>query len=128
LQNPLFQKAKEKYVPGEKVLVRVDEGWGNALPRPSATVWDAFPLPEVEGLLFDHGFCDSALRLRAEWRNCRKYPGFRWHWRESTFLFLWSRFYSPDFSCLWTARRQGREVCYRSFPIILRECSLDLPN
>jgi hypothetical protein len=26
LQNPLFQKAKEKYVPGEKVLVRVDEG------------------------------------------------------------------------------------------------------
>ena len=26
LQNPLFQKAKENYVPGEKVLVRVDEG------------------------------------------------------------------------------------------------------
>jgi len=30
---------------------------------PSATVP---PLPEVEGLLFDHGFCDSALRSRAE--------------------------------------------------------------
>ena len=26
LQNPLIQKAKEKYVPGEKVLLMVDEG------------------------------------------------------------------------------------------------------
>ncbi|MGB0229615.1 MAG: hypothetical protein ACPGD7_16880, partial [bacterium] len=31
MQNPLFQKAKEKYVPGEKVPFRADEGWGKTL-------------------------------------------------------------------------------------------------
>ena len=38
LQNPLFQNAEENYVPGEKVPVRADKEWGNALPRPSPTV------------------------------------------------------------------------------------------
>ena len=66
LQNPLFQKAKENYVPGEKVPVRADKEWGNALPRPSPTVCDGSPLPESEGYSLDDGFCDSALRLRAE--------------------------------------------------------------
>ena len=31
LQNPLFQKAKENHLPGEKVPVRADEGWGKVL-------------------------------------------------------------------------------------------------
>ena len=29
LQNPLYQKAKENLLPGEKVPIRADEGWGN---------------------------------------------------------------------------------------------------
>ena len=34
LQNPLFQKAKENLLPGEKVPVRANEGWRKrALPR-----------------------------------------------------------------------------------------------
>ena len=34
LQNPLFQNAKENLLPGEKVPVKADEGWGkSALPR-----------------------------------------------------------------------------------------------
>ena len=56
-----IQKAKENYVPGEKVPVRTDEGWGKVLfpdPHPpSATVP---PLPEGEGYSLDDGFCDSA--------------------------------------------------------------------
>ena len=67
LQNPLFQKAKENLLPGEKVPVRADEGWGEVLylgPHPPpATVP---PLPEGGGYSLDDGFCDSALRLRAE--------------------------------------------------------------
>ena len=50
LQNPLFQKAKENLLPGEKVPVRADEGWGKVLypgpHRPPATVP---PLPEGGG-------------------------------------------------------------------------------
>ena len=30
LQNPLFQNAKENLLPGEKVPVRADEGWGES--------------------------------------------------------------------------------------------------
>ncbi|MEL0230134.1 MAG: hypothetical protein VXA56_11115 [Deltaproteobacteria bacterium] len=47
--------------------VRADEGWGKVLypgpHRPPATVP---PLPEGGGYSLDDGFCDSALRLRAE--------------------------------------------------------------
>jgi len=62
LQNPLFQKAKEDLLPGEKVPVRADEGWGKELfpgPHlPSATAPP--PLPEGEGYFLDDGFCDFA--------------------------------------------------------------------
>jgi len=61
LQNPLFQKAKENLLPGEKVPIRADEGWGKVLFQgphpPSATVP---PLPEGEGYFLDDGFCDFA--------------------------------------------------------------------
>ena len=65
-QNPLFQNAKEKYVPGEKVPVRADKEWAKVLfpdPHPPS---ETAPLPESEGYSLDDGFCDSALRLRAE--------------------------------------------------------------
>ena len=52
LQNPLFQNAKEKYFPGEKVLLMADEGWGNALLLPSPTVCDGPPYLEGIGLFF----------------------------------------------------------------------------
>ena len=51
-QNPLFQNAKEKYFPGEKVLLMADEGWGNALLLPSPTVCDGPPYLEGIGLFF----------------------------------------------------------------------------
>ena len=61
LQNPLFQKAKENLLPGEKVPVRADEGCEKVFlsgPHPpSATVP---PLPEGEGYFLDDGFCDFA--------------------------------------------------------------------
>ena len=62
-----FQNAKDNLLPGEKVTVRADEGWGKVLfdgpLPPSAT---ASPLPKGEGYFFDDGFCDFAIRLRAE--------------------------------------------------------------
>jgi len=61
LQNPLFEKAKDLLLPGEKMPARADEGWGKVLfpgPHPpSATV---LPLPEGEGYFLDDGFCDFA--------------------------------------------------------------------
>ena len=67
LQNPLFQKAKENLLPGEKVPVRADEGWGEVLyPGPHPPPATVPPLPEGGGYSLDDGFCDSALRLRAE--------------------------------------------------------------
>ena len=120
LQNPLFQKAKENLLPGEKVPVRADEGWGKVLyPGPHPPPATVPPLPEGGGYSLDDGFCDSALRLRAEWRHCRRYPGFIKEWRKYSVLYLWSSFYSPDFNCLWGTRWQGWEVCYRIIPIIL---------
>jgi hypothetical protein len=51
----------------EGARVRADEGWGKVLfpgPHPpSATVP---PLPEDEGYSLDDGFCDFAMRIRAE--------------------------------------------------------------
>ena len=67
LQNPLFQNAKEKYVPGEKVTFRTGEGWGKVLfPEPHPPSAAVPPLPEGEGYSLGDGFCDSALWLRAE--------------------------------------------------------------
>ena len=61
LQNPLFQKAKENLLPGEKVPFRADEGWGKVFlsgpHTPSATVP---PLPKGESYFLDNGFCDFA--------------------------------------------------------------------
>ena len=65
LQNPLFQKAKENLLPGEKVPVMADEGWEMLFSDPHPPSETA-PLPESEGYSLDDGFCDSALRLRAE--------------------------------------------------------------
>ena len=68
LQNPLFQKAKENLLPGEKVPVRADEGWGKVLylgPLPPPETVPP-PLPKGGGYYLDDGFCDSALRFRAE--------------------------------------------------------------
>jgi len=45
-----FQKAKENLLPGEKVPVRADEGWGKELfPGPHLPSATAPPLPEGEG-------------------------------------------------------------------------------
>jgi len=52
LQNPLYQKAKENLLNGEKMPVREDEGWGKVLfhgPQlPSVTV---APFPRAEDIL-----------------------------------------------------------------------------
>jgi len=62
-----FQNAKENLLPGEKVPVRADEGWGKKpFPGPHPPSATVPPLPEGEGYSLDDGFCDSALRLRAE--------------------------------------------------------------
>ena len=54
LQNPLFQKAEEKYVPGEKVPFRADEG-GGTIPENAtiAKAEDLFPDDDNnKGLLY----------------------------------------------------------------------------
>ena len=66
LQNPLFQNAEENYVPGEKVPVRADKEWAKVLFPGSHPPSETAPPPEGEGYSLDDGFCDSALRLRAE--------------------------------------------------------------
>ena len=66
LQNPLFQNAKEKYVPGEKVPLRADEGWGNALLLPSPTDCDGPPSPGGRGFFNGIWILRLRLRLRAE--------------------------------------------------------------
>ena len=61
LQNPLFQKAKDNLLCGEKVPARADEDckkvFLSGLHPPSATVP---PHPEGEGYFLDDGFCDFA--------------------------------------------------------------------
>jgi len=67
LQNPILSKAVKTFSLGEKVPVRADEGWWKTLiPGPHPPSAKVPPLLEDEGSLLDHGFCDSALRLRAE--------------------------------------------------------------
>ena len=61
LQNPLYQKAKENLLPGEKVPIRADEGWGKVLfQSPHPTSVTVPPFPEGEGYFLNDGFCDSA--------------------------------------------------------------------
>jgi len=67
LQNPILIKAEKNLLPGEKVPVRADEGrWKTPIPGPYPPSATVPPLPEGEGSWLDHGFCDYALRLRAE--------------------------------------------------------------
>ncbi len=50
LQNPLFQKAKDNLLPGEKVPTRADEWlWKVLFPGPHPPSATVPPLPEVEG-------------------------------------------------------------------------------
>jgi len=52
---------------GEGARVSADEGWGKVLyPGPHPPPATVPPLPEGGGYSLDDGFCDSALRLRAE--------------------------------------------------------------
>ena len=44
LQNPLYQKAKENLLPGEKVPIRADEGWGKVLFQGLTQRLRRFPL------------------------------------------------------------------------------------
>ncbi|GIR60823.1 MAG: hypothetical protein CM15mP66_02710 [Pseudomonadota bacterium] len=65
LQNPLFQKAKENLLPGEKVPVRADEGWGKVLyPGPHPPPARVPPPPEGGGYSLEMVSCDSALGPR----------------------------------------------------------------
>ena len=67
LQNPLFQKAKENLLPGEKVPFRAEEVSEIvflSVPHPSSGT--VSPLPEVEVNFLDDGFCDFTFRLSAE--------------------------------------------------------------
>tara|TARA_A100001015_G_scaffold278871_1_gene339477 strand:+ start:164 stop:487 length:324 start_codon:yes stop_codon:yes gene_type:complete len=67
LQNPLPHFAKENLHPGEKVPLKADEGWGELLfPGPLPLSAMVPPLPKCEGYFMDDGFCDYAIRLRAE--------------------------------------------------------------
>ena len=62
-----FKKWRKTFSLGEKVPVRADEGWGKVLyPGPNTPPATVPPLPEGGGYSLDDGFCDSALRLRAE--------------------------------------------------------------
>ena len=63
-------KRRKTFSSREKVPVRADEGWWKILiPGPNPPSATVPPLPEGEGSWLDHGFCDSALRLRAEWQE-----------------------------------------------------------
>jgi len=62
LQNPLFQKAKENLLPGEKVPVsgRMRGVWKVLFQGPHPPSVTVPPLPESEGYSWDDGFCDFA--------------------------------------------------------------------
>ncbi|MFL2747966.1 MAG: hypothetical protein ACJ0DI_00365 [bacterium] len=67
LQNSMPGKAEKYLLLGEKIPFRVDEeSWKILIPGPHPPSATVPPLPEGVGSWFDHGFCDSALRLRAE--------------------------------------------------------------
>ena len=63
----ILQEIEKTFSLREKVPVRADEGWGKVLyPGPHPPPATVPPLPEGGGYSLDDGFCDSALRLRAE--------------------------------------------------------------
>jgi len=63
----MLSKAEKNLILGEKVTVGADERqWKTPIPSPHPPSAKVPPLLEDEGSLLDHGFCDSALRLRAE--------------------------------------------------------------
>jgi hypothetical protein len=67
LQNPMLSKAVKNLILWEKVTVGADEGWWKTrIPGPDSPSATVPPLPEGVGSWLDHGFCDSALWLRAE--------------------------------------------------------------
>ena len=70
LQNPLSLLAKNNLLPREKVPLRTDEGCEKVIfPGPLPPSAAALPLPKGEGYFFNDGFCDFAIRLRAEWQG-----------------------------------------------------------
>ena len=61
LQNPLSLLAKNNLLPGKKLPLRADEGWGKVLfPGPLPTSTTVPPLPKGEDCFLDDGFCDFA--------------------------------------------------------------------
>ena len=67
LQNPILGKAEKNLLPWGEEPVRADEGpWKTLISGPHPPSKMVLSLPEGEGSWLDHGFCDSALRLRAE--------------------------------------------------------------
>ena len=68
LQNPLSQKATENLLHCEKVSVswrmRGDEK--GLFPEPYSASKNVATVPEDEGYSWNDGFCDFAIRLRAE--------------------------------------------------------------
>jgi len=88
LQNPMLSKAEKNLLPKGKGARQ--GGWGemgNTDPKTSPTVWEGSSSPEVEGSRLDHGFCDSAFRLRAEWQHCLRCSKIKWVWWEGSVLF-----------------------------------------
>ena len=68
MQNPPFQKAKGNLLPGEKwlVSVRMRGGEKGIFPEPHPESKKDATVSEDEGYSSDDGFCDFAIRLRAE--------------------------------------------------------------
>jgi len=68
LQNPQLQKAKGNLLHGEKAPV---SGWMRGgkkghFPEPYLASKKIATVPEDEGYSWNNGFCDFAIRLRAE--------------------------------------------------------------
>ena len=76
--------SKSKRKPSPRGEGALQGGWGVGkkksslplahLPRPSPTVCDGPHVPKGEGCFWDDGFCDFAIRLRAEWQVERHSP------------------------------------------------------
>ena len=119
-------KRRNTFSLGEKVPFRGDERWWKILiPDPHPPSKTVPTLPEGEGSMLYHGFCDSALRLRAEWQHCLRdqesngYDGWVQSCSSGTDS---SHLTLPACARQWI---QGWGKCYRTFPITL--CS-ELPD
>jgi len=74
-------------------------------------------MPEVAESIADaNRFCDSAIGLRAEWQHCRRCRNFKREWKKDSILYLWSKFYSPGFTCLCAAGRKDEGWVFEHFP------------